>query len=72
MNILETIRREIDRSSMSRAQISRETGITEGQLHRIMKKNQSLYCETADRLLHYFGYKIIKRQRRVKKGGKRK
>jgi hypothetical protein len=61
MNILEVIRREIDKSPKNRAQISRETGITEGQLHRIMKKNQSLYCETADKLLQYFGYKIVKK-----------
>ncbi|MHC4230231.1 MAG: hypothetical protein ACYSW0_22585 [Planctomycetota bacterium] len=67
MNILETIRKEIKRSPKKRAQISRDTGISEGQLHRIMVKNQSLYCETADKLLQYFGYAIVKKKGRVKK-----
>ena len=67
MNILETIRKEIDRSPKNRAQISRETGLSEGQLHRIMKKNQSLYCETADKLLSYFGYQIVKKKGRAGK-----
>ncbi|MBN2317296.1 MAG: hypothetical protein JXM79_25450 [Sedimentisphaerales bacterium] len=67
MNMLETIRKEISKSKKNRAQISRETGITEGQLHRIMKKNQSLYCETADKLLGYFGYQIVKKKGKAKK-----
>ena len=64
MNMLETIRREINTSPKSRAEISRDTGISEGQLHRIMMKNQSLYCQTADKLLQYFGYKIVKKKGR--------
>ena len=67
MNILETIRKEINKSKKNRAQISRETGISEGQLHRIMEKNQSLYCETADKLLGYFGYSIVKKKGRKTK-----
>ena len=64
MDILETIRKEISKSGKSRYRISQETGITDGQLHRIMEKNQSLYCETADKLLSYFGYEIRKKGRR--------
>jgi plasmid maintenance system antidote protein VapI len=62
MDILKTIKKEIENSSKSRYQISKDTGITEGQLHRIIKKNQSLYCETAEKLLDYFGYGIIKKR----------
>ena len=64
MDILETIRKEIIKSDKSRYRISQETGITEGQLHRIMEKNQSLYCETAAKLLNYFGYEIRKKGKR--------
>lgn len=67
MDMLEIIRKEISKSPKNRAEISRETGISEGQLHRIMMKNQSLYCETADKLLQYFGYAIIKKKGRAKK-----
>ena len=67
MNMLETIRKEINQSPKNRAEISRDTGISEGQLHRIMVRNQSLYCETADKLLQYFGYAIVKKKGRAKK-----
>ena len=67
MNILETILREIEQSPKSRAEISRDTGITEGQLHRIAVKGQSLYCQTADTLLGYFGYTLVKKEGRAKK-----
>ncbi len=64
MDILKTIRKEIETCDKSRYQISKETGITEGQLHRIVMKNQSLYCETASKLLDYFGYEIRKRAKK--------
>ena len=69
MDILNTIKKEIEKSKKSRYRISQETGITEGQLHRVMEKNQSLYCETANKLLSYFGYEIRKKrkERRVAK-----
>ena len=64
MDILETIRREIERSPQSRAEISRKTGISEAQLHRIVKKGQSVYCETASQLLQHFGYTLTKKQKK--------
>lgn len=60
MDILSTIREEIDKSKLSRYRIAKELGIDQGQLHRIMEKNQSLYCETAEKLLVYFGYELKK------------
>lgn len=60
MDILKTIRKEIKTSGKTRYRISKDTGITEGQLHRILVKNQSIYCSTADILLDYFGYKLTK------------
>jgi plasmid maintenance system antidote protein VapI len=62
MNILKTIRNEIEHSGISRYRIAKDTGIDQGQLHRIMEKNQSLYCETAEKLLDYFGYEIRKKK----------
>ena len=60
MDILKTIRKEITTCGKTRYRISKDTGITEGQLHRILVKNQSIYCSTADILLEYFGYKLTK------------
>ncbi|NLW83730.1 MAG: hypothetical protein GXY41_04915 [Phycisphaerae bacterium] len=60
MDILKTIRKEIKTCGKTRYRISKDTGITEGQLHRILVKNQSIYCSTADILLDYFGYKLTK------------
>jgi transcriptional regulator with XRE-family HTH domain len=61
MDILKTIRNEINKSGQSRYRIAKDTGIDQGQIHRIMEKNQSLYCETAEKLLEYFGYEITKK-----------
>jgi len=41
--------------------------LAEGQLHRIVVKGQSLYCQTADTLLAYFGYELVKKKSRTKK-----
>lgn len=62
MDILKTIRKEIQKSDKSRYRISKETGIRENQLHRILKNRQDLYCKTAVKLLDYFGYEIKKRK----------
>jgi plasmid maintenance system antidote protein VapI len=62
MDILSTIREEINNSGLSRYRIAKELEIDQGQLHRIMEKNQSLYCETAEKLLMYFGYELKKRK----------
>ena len=63
MDILKTIREEINHSKLSRYRIAKDLGIDQGQLHRIMEKNQSLYCETAEILLEYFGYELNKKRR---------
>jgi transcriptional regulator with XRE-family HTH domain len=63
MDILKTIRNEINKSKLSRYRIAKELGIDQGQLHRIMKKNQSFYCETAEKLLEFFGYELKKKKR---------
>ena len=57
--IVETIRKEIGRSNKTRYRIAKESGVSEGQLCKLMK-GKTLTCETADILLKYFGYKMKK------------
>ena len=58
--IIEEIRKQIERSGKSRYRISRETGIDEAALCRIMQGG-SCKVETADKLLKYFGLTIAKK-----------
>jgi hypothetical protein len=60
--IIEEIRRQIEKSNKSRYQISKETGIDEAALCRIMQGG-SCKVETADILLKYFGLTIAKKKR---------
>ena len=64
MDILKIIKKEVNKSKLSRYRIAKETGIDQGQFHRIMEKNQSLYCETAEILLEFFGYDLKKKKKR--------
>ena len=57
--IIEEIRKQIKRSGKSRYRISRDTGIDEAALCRIMQGG-SCKVETADKLLKYFGLTIAK------------
>jgi len=61
--IIEEIRKQIRKSKKSRYRISKETGIDEAALCRIMQGG-SCKVETADILLHHFGYEIRKKTRR--------
>jgi len=58
--IIEEIRRQIEKSGKSRYRISKETGIDEAALCRIMQGG-SCKVETADILLKYFGLTIAKK-----------
>jgi hypothetical protein len=67
MNMLiELLRKNIETCGKRRSVISRETGIDEAALSRIVYGG-SCKAETCDILLKYFGYEV-----RKKKGGKRK
>ena len=67
--IIETIRKHIEKSSKTRYRISKETGVAEAQLCRIMQ-GKTCTVETADILLKYFGLTIAKRGKR-KAGGQK-
>ena len=65
--ILETIKKEIEKSGNSRYRIAKESGVSESQLCKLFN-GQSLYCETADLLCKYFGLKLIpKKSKKAKK-----
>jgi len=64
--ILETLKKQIEKSGKTRYRIARESGVSESQLCKLFN-GQSLYCETADILLKYFGLAILP-QKTKKKG----
>ena len=64
MDIIKTIRREVEKSPESRRQICIATGINETAMHRIMVQDGSCMAETADKLLTYFGYELKMKARR--------
>jgi len=66
--IIKEIRRQIEKSKKSRYQISKETGIDEAALCRIMQGG-SCKVETADILLKYFGLAVTenKSSKKVRK-----
>ncbi|MHC4461849.1 MAG: hypothetical protein ACYS30_10510 [Planctomycetota bacterium] len=61
--IIETIRKHIKTCGKTRYRISKETGVGEDQLCRIMQ-GKTCTVETADKLLTYFGYGLKKKARR--------
>ena len=65
MTIIETLRKEIKTCRKSRYQISKDTGIDNAALCRIMQGG-SCKVETADILLKYFGLTIKKDKKKVK------
>ena len=65
MTIIETLRKEIKTCGKSRYQISKETGIDNAALCRIMQGG-SCKAETADILLKYFGLTITKDKKKAR------
>lgn len=64
--ILETIKNEIEKSGLSRYRISKDTGVDQATLSRLMSSGRGISVETADMLFEYFGIEV-----RPKKAGKR-
>jgi len=65
MTIIETLRKEIRTCGKSRYQISKETGIDQAALCRIMQGG-SCKAETADILLKYFGIELVAKKSKKK------
>ena len=64
--IIESIREAIEKSGKSRYRVSKDTGIDNSVLHRIVNGG-SCSIETANTLLEYFGLTIAKQKRKRKK-----
>ena len=60
--VLSIIVSELKKARVTRAEISRQTGITESNLCRILKgETKHITAQTVDALLNFFGYEIRKR-----------
>ncbi|MCD6394464.1 MAG: helix-turn-helix transcriptional regulator [Planctomycetes bacterium] len=66
MKTSEIIRKAIARGGKSRNQISLDTGVDPTTLHRIVRGGD-MKTETADKLLEYFGYRVVKKKSRIAK-----
>ncbi|MHC4477713.1 MAG: helix-turn-helix domain-containing protein [Planctomycetota bacterium] len=68
--IIETIRKHIRTCGKTRYRISKETGVGEDQLCRIMQ-GKTCTLETADILLDYFGLTVAEKKTAKKSRSKR-
>ncbi len=55
--IIETLRKQIEKSGLSRYRISQDTGVDQATLCRLMQ-GKTITVETADILLKYFGLEL--------------
>lgn len=77
--IFDTIRKAIEASSKTRYRLSKETGIDQAQLSRLMSGKEGVSVENLERLAEALGLEIIirsktaesKAQKRTVKHGKR-
>ena len=63
--IIETLRKQIEKSGLSRYQISQDTGVDQATLCRLMH-GKTCTVETADILLKYFGLELTEKKSRKK------
>ena len=70
-DILEEVRESIERSGQTRYRISKETGISQSQLSRLMTGEQGISIEALQRLLDYLGLEIVIRSKRRSTKGRK-
>ena len=63
--IIETLRKQIEKSGLSRYQISQDTGVDQATLCRLMQ-GKTCTVETADILLKYFELELTEKKSRKK------
>ncbi len=66
--ILDDIRKAIEASGKTRYRISKDTGISEGQLSELMAGTKGLSIESLELLACYLELEILVRPKRPKKG----
>ena len=57
--LLSSIRAAVEGSGRTRYRIAKESGVTAGQLSRLVNGERGLSIETAERLADYLGFEII-------------
>ena len=62
--ILEQIRKAIEAGEKSRYRLSKETGIDQAQLSRLMKGQEGLSYENLEKLVEALGLEVVIRQKR--------
>lgn len=67
-NVLDEIRAAILKSGKTRYRISKETGVGQPHLSRLMTGEAGLSIEALERLADYLGLEIIIRPKRQRKG----
>jgi len=63
--LIELIRKQIQTCGKSRYEISRQTGVEESVLCRILQGG-SCKAETVESLLKYFGFEIVRKKDKAK------
>jgi len=63
--LIDLLRAQIKSCGKRRAEISRETGVEEAVLYRILQGG-SCKAETVEALLKYFGFEIVRKKVKVK------
>jgi predicted XRE-type DNA-binding protein len=65
MKIMETIRKEIQKSPQSQYEIAKNNGLNKSIVCRIMQ-GKTCSASAADKLLTYFGYELKRKKGKVK------
>lgn len=66
--ILDDIRKAIKASGKSRYRMSKDLGISEGQLSELMAGTKGLSVEAVERLVEYLGLEVVIRPKQQRKG----
>ena len=66
--ILDDIRKAIRASGKSRYRMSKDLGISEGQLSELMAGTKGLSVEAVERLVEYLGLEVVIRPKQQRKG----
>ena len=69
MEVLDEIRRAIEDSGVARYRISRETGIDEGHLSKLMAGEVGVSLANLQKLLDYLDLEIVTRPKRRRRRG---
>jgi DNA-binding phage protein len=57
--LLDAIRREIERSGLTRYRIAKESGVSAGQLSRLVNNERGMTLDTVERLVDYLGLEVV-------------